>query len=323
MDSIFFNELQLRKADYFLEVGSHQPAKQLAMIMDRFEKIFLKEKPDAVIVHGDTHTTLAGALVVAKHNILECKLIHVEAGCRSGNRYQQEEINRKIVDIIADIHFVQVDSDIMALKKENIDISNAYIVGNSVIDSCKRASKLVNKKFLDKLGLKENDYVLMTMHRQENVDNKNILKSYIDTINELSKNITIVYPLHPRTKKNLEKFNIKLSKNIKVIEPIGYIETISLLKYARFCMTDSGGLQEEAAVLSIPALILRTETEAMQYIECGLHRLIKNDINNLKREFISLLDDEILIKRKNIKYEFPKNISKKIVSKIKECLENK
>ena len=320
MDTIFFEELNLKKPKYFLEVGSHQPAKQLGIMMERFEEVFLKENPDGVIVHGDTHTTLAGALVVAKHNMSKCKLIHVEAGARSGNRYQQEEINRKIVDIVADLHFVQVNNDIEILKKENIDISKAYVVGNSVIDSCQRASKLVNKDILNSLDLIENNYVLMTMHRQENVDDKEILDNYVSTINELSKNIKIVYPLHPRTKKNLESFNLKFSENVKIIEPIGYIDTITLVKFARFCMTDSGGLQEEAAVLNTPTLVLRTETEAIQYIECGLHRLIKNDMTILTKEFNELLSDDNLSKRNSVVYNFPDNVSNNIVSIIENNL---
>ncbi len=320
MDSIFFDELKLKKAKYFLEVGSHQPAKQLAIMMERFEKVFLKEKPDAVIVHGDTHTTLAGALVVSKHNMTGCKLIHVEAGARSGNKNQQEEINRKIVDIVSDMHFVQVDNDIAILKKENIDTSHAYVVGNSVIDSCKRASAFANLDFLSTLNLKENNYILMTMHRQENVDDKETLENYVSSINKLSEKIDIVYPLHPRTKKNLEKFNLKFDKRIKILEPIGYVDTITLVKYARFCMTDSGGLQEEAAVLNTPTLVLRTETEAVQYIECGLHKLIKNDMNILREEFDNLLNDNELSKRVSIKYNFPKDISNNIISLIEENL---
>lgn len=320
MDSMFFEELHLKTPKYFLEVGSHQPAKQLGIMMEKFEEIILKEKPDAVIVHGDTHTTLAGALVVSKHNMTGCKLIHVEAGARSGNKHQQEEINRKIVDIVADVHFVQVDNDIVILKKENIDTYHSYVVGNSVIDSCKRASELVNVSFLDTLDLKKNNYVLMTMHRQENVDDKHILERYVNTINELSKNIKIVYPLHPRTKKNLKTFDLKFNDNVKMIEPIGYIDTMTLVKYSRFCMTDSGGLQEEAAVLNTPTLVLRTETEAVQYIECGLHKLIKNDMNILIDEFNILLDDSELSKRISIKYDFPKDISINIISIIEKNL---
>jgi len=320
MDGVFFDELKLKKAKYFLEVGSHQPAKQLAIMMERFEDVFLKEKPDAVIVHGDTHTTLAGALVVSKHNMTECKLIHVEAGARSGNKYQQEEINRKIVDTVSDIHFVQVNNDITILKRENIDTSHSYVVGNSVIDSCKRASEFTNINFLDELNLKKNDYVLMTMHRQENVDDKEILKKYVNTINKLSEKIDIVYPLHPRTKKNLEGFNLEFDKRIKIIEPIGYVDTITLVKYSRFCMTDSGGLQEEAAVLKTPTLVLRTETEAVQYIECGLHKLIKNDMNILREEFNKLLNDNELNQRVSIKYDFPQDISKNVISIIENNL---
>lgn len=320
MDTIFFEELNLKKPKYFLEVGSHQPAKQLGTMMERFEEVFLKENPDGVIVHGDTHTTLAGALVVAKHNMSKCKLIHIEAGARSGNKHQQEEINRKIVDIVTDLHFVQVDNDIEILKKENIDISKAYVVGNSVIDSCQRASELANKDILNTLELNENQYILMTMHRQENVDDKKILEDYVSTINELSKKIKIVYSLHPRTKKNLENFNLKFNENVKLIEPIGYIDTITLVKFARFCMTDSGGLQEEAAVLNTPTLILRTETEAVQYIECGLHKLIKNDMKILTKEFNELLDEEKLKLRKLIEYKFPENISNRIIQIIKEDL---
>lgn len=320
MDSIFFEELKLKKPNYYLEVGSHEPASQLGIMMQKFEEIFIKEKPDAVVVHGDTHTTLAGALVVSKHNMTGCKLIHVEAGARSGNKYQQEEINRKIVDIVADLHFVQVDNDIEVLKKENININNSYVVGNSVIDSCKRASKLASMNILDKYNLKSNDFVLMTMHRQENVDDKKVLSSYVNTINELSNKIKIVYPLHPRTKKNLLNYKLEFCENVMLIEPIGYIDTIALIKNAKFCMTDSGGLQEEAAVLNTPALVLRTETEAIQYIECGLHKLIKNDMNILTKEFIELLDEESLKKRKITDYKFPENISKKILSIIQQNL---
>ncbi len=323
MDEIFFHDLGLKEPDYFLEIGSHNPGKQTARIIEKFEEILLKENPDAVIVQGDTNTGLAGALATSKLKEKGIKLIHIEAGARSFNENQAEEINRKIIDLLSNLLLVSQKSDAENLYKEGIDKNKIKITGNTVIDSCNRISKIIdNSEIIEKYQLNNKEYILLTMHRQETVDNKEKLKKMCSILRIISEKSTILFPIHPRTKKQLENFNIILEgKNLKIFDPVGYKEMMGLLKNCKICITDSGGLQEEAAFFKIPTLIIRKETEWTQYVDAGLNKLVNINKELILTEIETLLNNEREYeKRKEIIIDFEKNISGKIVEEIKDLL---
>ena len=272
MDEVFFEELNLRRPDYAFECGGLSPVEQVATIMTKLDAILQKEKVEAVLVHGDTNTTLAGALTGAKYKSNGLKVIHVEAGCRSHNLLQAEEINRLVVDRVSDYMFVPTIGDAKNLVNEGYSEDKFEVTGNTVVDSCVRTAESTDpSSILLEYGLSTRDYALLTMHRQETVDSLDNLRSMISTIDKISETIKIVFPIHPRTQKMMNEFDIIFeSKNVEVIEPIGYLKMINLLKESAFCLTDSGGLQEEAATLRVPTIVLRNETEYMHYVREGI-----------------------------------------------------
>lgn len=325
MDDIFFSDLQLRRPNYYLEVGSNSSGAQTACILEKFEKILLTECPSAIIVQGDTNTGLAGALAASKLKQSGCKIIHVEAGARSFNEYQVEEINRKIIDLISDLLIVSQDKDKSNLLSEGLGHKEIFVAGNTIVDSCKRILKTIKSlEILIKYNVEKENYIILTMHRQESVDNPLVLREICEALNEVGKYTTIIYPIHPRTKNNLEKYNISINaKGIKVIEPISYTEMIGLVANSRFCITDSGGVQEECAILQVPTLIIREETEWMQYVDIGLNSLIGRKKTNIINNSLLLLHDEKEYqRRKHLKIPYEKNITEKILKKIKEFLVN-
>ncbi|MFG1505558.1 non-hydrolyzing UDP-N-acetylglucosamine 2-epimerase [Halobacteriovorax sp. ZH5_bin.2] len=271
MDKIFFDELDIRKPDYNLKVNEKNPVNQVCYIAEKLEEILVDRNIQGVIVHGDTNTTLAGAIAAKKSSLSDVKLFHVEAGCRSFNKKQTEELNRILVDSVSDLLFASNKRDENNLLGEGHDQDTILVTRNTVIDSCTRASSLVNTdELLSKFKLTSKNFVLLTMHRQETVDNKEKLSSIVKTIDEIAEKHTIIFPIHPRTKLNLERFDISFkSKNIKIIEPQSYLSLIGLIKEAKFILTDSGGMQEEAAVIATPAIVLRNETEYLNYVEQG------------------------------------------------------
>jgi len=323
MDQIFFKELKLKKPDAYLEVKAKSPGAQLAQIISRFEKILLAKLPEAIIVHGDTNTTLAGALATVKHKDKKIKLIHVEAGARSFNEDQAEEINRKIVDQISDLLLIANKNELVYVKREGIKAEKAIVTGNTVIESCMRMARLVkDRMILNKYGIKRGKYIVATFHRQETVDDKNKLKSICRAINLIATDYDLILPLHPRTKKMIKQYGIKLAaRKLKIIKPIGYKDMIGLIKNCRFGMTDSGGLQEEAAVLKIPVLILRGETEHIKYVKNGMHKIVSTNYNSIVREAKKLIEDNHEYKkRKSAKTAYRKNIAANIIKGIKRFL---
>lgn len=291
MDAVFFEDLELRRPDHMLEVGSHPPGKQTALILAAVEGLLAELGPVALVVHGDTNTTLAGGLAAAKRSTTA--LVHVEAGARSGNPKQAEEINRQIVDRVTDIHFVPYERDLKNLQAEGIPTDRAYVTGNTVIASCLRASTLDGaERILDSHGIAAGRYALATYHRQEAVDDAATLRGICAAIDEVSKRLPVILPLHPRTRKMMEQYGISFaSAAVTVTEPVGYRQMIALLSNARFCLTDSGGLMEEAGVLRVPGLILRRETEHVRYVESGIHALVGTDFDTISHEAERLSDD--------------------------------
>lgn len=323
MDRIFFEELRLKEPDICLKVNIKLPGKQLGIMIAKFEKILIEELPDAVIVQGDTNTTLAGALAVAKHRDKKIKLIHVEAGARSFNNYQAEEINRKLVDQVSDLLLVANRNELKNITREGLDIKKAVVTGNTVIESCLRMADIVDQEgILYKYGVQKGKYIVVTFHRQETVDDRGKLDEICRAIRKISEGYIVVLPLHPRTKTMINRFGINLSgSKLRITGPIGYGDMIGLIKNCRFCLTDSGGLQEEAAVLQTPTLILRNETEHVKYVKAGINKIVSTKYHNILKQANQLInDDKEYIKRKSVKVKIIKNVGLIIIKAIHELL---
>ena len=261
MDAAILKDLKLKKPDYNLNVGSASHATQTGKIMEGVETICLKHKPFVILVHGDTNTTLGGALAAKK---LHIKVGHIEAGLRSFDYRMPEEINRILVDRISDILFAPTKIAQQNLLNEGISKNQIIITGNTVVDALYDHIKLSEKsKILDFLSIKPDQYILVTAHRAENVDSKPRLTKLIRLLEHAAIKLKrkIIFPIHPRTKTKLSEFNILTSKNILYIQPVGYIDMLSLLNNAHLIMTDSGGIQEEAYVLKKALITLRDSTE--------------------------------------------------------------
>lgn len=261
MDQQIINDLKLIQPDYHLLVGSGTHAVQTGEIMKGIEKICIKEKPKIVMVHGDTNTTLGGALAAKKLNI---KVAHVEAGLRSFDYKMPEEVNRVITDRISDVLFAPTQIARENLLKEGIDNKMIVVTGNTIVDVlCKHLPLAKKSKVLNKLNLKNNNYILLTLHRAENVDDVKRFRKLLSLVSYISRKINkkVLWPIHPRSKKRIQEFNIKLIKKIKAIEPVGYIDMLALLSNTYMVLTDSGGIQEEAYILKRPLITFRDSTE--------------------------------------------------------------
>jgi len=266
MDKIFFKELNLPEADYNLEIGSGTQGEQTSRALERIERVLLREKTDVVLVEGDTNTVLAGALAASK---LHIKVGHVEAGLRSYFRFMPEEINRILADHCSDFLFAPTKKAKKILNGEGVK-NNVFITGNTIVDSVIQNLRLAKKsRIISKLQLESESYALVTAHRLENVDFKERLKGIINGLERVNKEfgLRIIYPIHPRTKKNIKSFRIKIPKSIELIEPVGYLDFLKLEENARIIMTDSGGVQEESCVLKVPCITLRENTERPETIE--------------------------------------------------------
>ena len=283
MSKFFFDDLQIPKPDINLGIGSATDTAQTAGVMLEFEKVLLKEKPDLVIVVGDVNSTLAASLAAAKCKV---KVAHVEAGLRSFDRGMPEELNRIIADHIADFLFTTEESGNRNLAAEGIDKKNVFFVGNVMIDSLiSHKEKSKQSKILSKLKLEKNNYAVLTLHRPSNVDNGKSLEYVLDILSQVQKKIKIVFPVHPRTLKNLANFNlmskIKSQKNLIVTEPLGYLDFLNLMSNSRFVLTDSGGIQEETTVLGVPCITIRNNTERPVTAEEGTNVLVSTDKNKI------------------------------------------
>ena len=317
MDKIFFEDLNLRDCDYILNVGSGSHGKQTGKMIIGIENVLIKEEPDIVLVQGDTNSTLAGAITASK---LQMKVAHVEAGCRSFDRRMPEEINRTLVDHVSNILFVPDENAYKNLTAEGIPNDLIHLVGNTSVDACLRAMDLFNPNKLKDFALKKDNYVLLTLHRQENTTFDK-LKDILSAINVISETIKIVFPVHLRTKKIIIENNLKLNDNIILTDPLGYKDFMGLLSNSKFIMTDSGGVQEESAVLNVPCLILRDNTEWMSYVEAGKNVLIGTEQKRIVSSVVDLLDNESkLNEMKRIKVHIKKGASENIISILKRTL---
>lgn len=270
LSEMFFEQLKMPKPDTYLGVGSGSHAEQTAKVMIGLEKVFTENRPELVVVFGDINSTLAASIVAAKLNI---RLCHVEAGLRSFDQTMPEEINRIVTDRLSDYLFVSEKSGLQNLKNEGVSDDKIFFVGNIMIDSLTRNLQVSGTSdILSKLQLTPGEYVSMTLHRPASVDNKNILGDLLTTINKIGKNIPVIFPCHPRTKKNLEEFGLLDSidsEALRLIGPLGYLDFLKLQSESKFVLTDSGGVQEETTFLNIPCITLRDNTERPITVEIG------------------------------------------------------
>jgi len=275
MSDAFFKDLEMPEPKYFLGVGSGSHAVQTAKIMIEFEKILINEKPDLVIVAGDVNSTLACSITAVK---LHIPVAHIEGGLRSGDREMPEEINRIVTDSISNYCFITELSGKINLMKENFPTENIFFVGNTMIDSQLYAlPRALKSNILKDLNLIPNQYILTTLHRPSNVDEKDQLKEMLETLVDLSMHSTIVFPIHPRTSARIKEYgfeNIILNQDIKFIDPLGYLDFLALMMNSKLVLTDSGGIHEETTALQIPCITLRTSTERPITIEIGTNVLV-------------------------------------------------
>jgi len=291
MSDSFFVDLGIPKPDFHLEVGSASHAVQTARIMTAFEPVVVQENPDWVLVVGDVNSTIACALVCAK---LGVKVAHVEAGLRSRDRTMPEEINRVLTDAISDLLLTTSEDADENLKQEGIGGDKIKFVGNVMIDSLfYNLEKSRISKARENLDLGDKDYAVLTLHRPSNVDEKAVFSGLLDALIEIGEKLPVVFPVHPRTKANIEKFGFAervAESNIKLIEPLGYLDFMNLYSGARLVLTDSGGLQEETTALGIPCLTLRENTERPITIELGTNQLVGTNPNKIKQAAFSILE---------------------------------
>ncbi len=294
MSKVFFDELEMPEPDIYLGVGSGSHAEQTAKIMIDFEKVCVKEKPSMVIVAGDVNSTIACALVASK---LWIPVAHVEAGLRSFDRQMPEEINRILTDQISDLLLTpSVDAN-ENLAKEGIPDEKVKFVGNIMIDTLLNNAEKAEKSVIHKkLKVEKGNYALLTLHRPSNVDEKEVLSGIVNALEYICKDISIVFPAHPRTTNKLKEFGLydrvtKIS-NFVLTEPKGYLDFLALMKEAKIVLTDSGGLQEETTALGIPCLTLRKNTERPITVEQGTNRVIGNIEENIKIEYKNVVNNK-------------------------------
>jgi len=270
LDKIFFKELELPKPKYNLKVGSGTHAEETGKMLIGIEKVLLKEKPDIVLVEGDTNSVLAGALAATK---LQIKVGHVEAGLRSYFREMPEEINRILADHCSDFLFAPTKKAKEILIGEGVPRNKIFITGNTIVDSVFQNLKLAKRKskILKKLNLKKGKYFLVTAHRAENVDKKERLKGILEGLKLVLQKfkLPIIYSIHPRAKKRIKEFKLKVSKGINLIKPVGFLDFLALEENAKLVLTDSGGIQEETCILKVPCVTLRENTERPETLEIG------------------------------------------------------
>ena len=269
LDRVFFKQLNLPPAKYNLEVASGSHGEQTARALIGIEGALLREKPDIVLVEGDTNSVLAGALAAVKLNI---RVGHVEAGLRSYDRRTPEEINRILADHCSDYLFAPTEKSKSILLGEGIPEEKIFVTGNTIVDAVCQNLVLADKKgdTLNRLRLHPNEYFLLTLHRQENVDNPARFASILEGINRVSSKfqLPVIYPIHPRSRKRMSEFSLE-AKNLVLIDPIDFLSFLQLESKARLVLTDSGGVQEETCILGVPCITLRDSTERPETIEVG------------------------------------------------------
>jgi UDP-N-acetylglucosamine 2-epimerase len=279
MDARFFEELGLRPPDVSLAVGSASHGEQTGRMLSRLEPVLVERRPDAVLVQGDTNTTLAGALCAAKLGI---PVVHLEAGARSFDRFMPEELNRIVVDHVSALLLAADDIAAANLRAEGLAADRIAIIGSTAIDAVRQVlDRLDRATVLDDLRLRPRGYVAVTAHRARNTTPE-ILPGLVAALGEVARRCPVVFPLHPRTRGAMTEQGLTMPPGIVVTEPLGYLDTLRLVRDARALLTDSGGLQEESAVLGTPTLILRFETEWQYLVTAGAHKLVGNTPESIR-----------------------------------------
>ena len=298
MSDNFFRDLEIPSPDYNINVGSASHGKQTGLMMKGIEEVLVSEKPDIVLVQGDTNAVLAGALVASK---LHIAVGHVEAGLRSFDMTMPEEINRRVADVASSLYFVPTVESAINLLAEGFSRRNLIITGNTVVDACFRHLEIAKKRgieeeSLSRLDIENMDNILtLTMHRAENVDDRKRVTSIIEALKELDQ-MNIIFPIHPRTKNTLQEFGLfdelDSLEHVHIIKPIGYLDFLQLTSASTLILTDSGGLQEEAITLDVPALTLRYNTERPETVTSGGNILVGSDKDAILEYVDRILSDE-------------------------------
>lgn len=302
MSDLFFQDLGIAAPDYNLDINKGLHGEQTGRMLMALEKVLLEERPDLIIVFGDTNTTLAGALAGAK---LQIKTLHVEAGLRSYNRKMPEEINRVVADHTCDYLFAPTSAAMSNLESESLS-SRTSLTGDIMVDAHRAALELISvtSSFLGKDDLDKDDYYLLTLHRPYNVDVPDNLSALLNELGNLSKKI--IFPVHPRTRKIIDENKLSIPGNIQTIKPVGYLEFVGLQANAVKIITDSGGIQKEAYILKKPCITLRSETEWVETVEAGWNLLInplseygyskRIESFNPSAEYINVFGENVAVK---------------------------
>jgi UDP-N-acetylglucosamine 2-epimerase (non-hydrolysing) len=286
MDKIFFKELEIPLPNYNLNIGSGTHGQMTGRMVEKIEEVLITEKPTVVIVQGDTNTVVAGAIAASKLGI---KIGHIEAGLRSYDKTMPEETNRIITDHISDYLFAPAQLQFDTLKKEGLE-KNSYITGNTIVDALYLTKKLLHKSnILETNELENQDYILLTCHRPSNTDSDENFVAILATINSICEinKFKCIFPVHPRLKNKRDM--IKSYSNIKIIDPVGYLDSVTLQNNSKFIFTDSGGIQEESCILEKKCIILRTNTERPETVEVGGAVLVKSISKNDIEEAFEIL----------------------------------
>lgn len=287
LSGAFFKDLSLSEPDIYLGVGSGNHGEQTGKIMIEFEKVVERERPSLIVVVGDVNSTLAAAIVASK---LLIPLAHVEAGLRSFDRTMPEEINRTVTDVLSGYLFTTEEEANLNLEREGVDGSKVHLVGDVMIDCLMKNRKRTEKsKVLRDFGLKEKGYTVVTLHRPSNVDSKETLSRILEALKAVGERIKIIFPIHPRTKKRLDKFRLA-PKNVVLKDPLGYLDFVRLEEKAKFVLTDSGSIQQETSVFGIPCLTIRENTERPFTIERGTNTLVGTSEERIIEESFKVLD---------------------------------
>jgi len=315
MDKVFFDELEIPEPAHHLNIGSGSQGQQTGDLLKKIEEVLIETPPDMVLVFGDTNSTLAGALAAAKLHIY---VGHIESGMRSYDKTMPEEINRILTDHCSDIHFCSTQTAVENLHKEGL-VEQIYLTGDVTVDALRKYKNIAKKKssILERLNLSPKEYLVATLHRASNTDIKRNLTEIIEAF--IAVDNKIIFPLHPRTKAALEKYDLynRLlnSKNINLISPLGYLDFLHLLNNAEKVLTDSGGIQKEAYILKVPCITLRENTEWVETVHEGWNVLAGTDGNRIRKmiqDFIPSTDQNMV---------FGQSASKKIVNSIKSFQE--
>jgi UDP-N-acetylglucosamine 2-epimerase (non-hydrolysing) len=315
MSQIFLKELKMENLDYFLDVGSGTHGFQTGNMLAKLEDVIQKERPDFVMIPGDTNTSLAGALASTKiRGISTC---HIESGLRSFDRTMPEEVNRILIDHCSDYLFCPTETAVTNLRSEGIPDSRTFLVGDTMVQACLDHLEIAKEAGYSKKYHDLQDYYLVTAHRAENTDSESRLRGIVDALMALDKKI--IFPIHPRTRKQLEKFGlwnrINASENVSIMDPIGYLEFLFLMSKAKLMITDSGGIQKEAFLLRIPCVTLRDNTEWVETLSLNANVLVGAEEEKIMAGVDKMLTSQINFDSKPFG---DKDAAKRIVDAVSE-----